>query len=555
MTDDRRGSMTSNQELWELVQARCNNTLTETQWQRLNELLLADREARLFYAAHVQLDARLRWATRGCDEPELADAVTPARVLGQWLPEAVSPWRHPSRFIGTCVVLTLVFWVAVVAVVWPRLRGIDVAGQAVLREEAPDGPIVARLIRMVDARWGGDPQRAPLPGTHLRQGRRLELKSGQVQLTSTKGATVIIEGPAEFTATDVNALHLELGQLIAHVPDDAVGFVVETPRANITDLGTEFGTRVTENGMVEVEVFQGRVELRHVSGESQPLQAGSAVRLAGSGVQTIAAVELSDQLRKQMNRWRQYAQRMHVQSDGHDFVGFEAEHYKSLVGKGWIVVDTTPTKYSPRYDRNGDGVDNEGGVPVLPADTNASGRKALLADFTNEVGTATYQVTFKTAGDYFLYFHKSAFEGGQNDNGEISFGNEDSFYLSPRFGVAPRTEEEAEDVVDFDMAGAMPGDGQWEGRFGWERAQIRSTKEINKLLVYRVEAGDLDRPLVLQIRSREGGAALDYFLFSTNPNLTGRQLDRMVAERLQDVLFKPADEESADENSAKDKTD
>ncbi len=215
-----------------------------------------------------------------------------------------------------------------------------------------------------------------------------------------------------------------------------------------------------------------------------------------------------------------------IQADGVDFLGFEAENYDSLSGTGWIVVDTTPTRYSPDYDSTpGDDDPNDAivsGLPVLPVDTNASGGKALLADFPMTTSTVTYQLTFKAEGTYYVYFHKSIFESGKNDNDTLSFGNEDSFHMSPDFDTAPGSD----DVEDLSTTGAIPGNGVLEGQFNWEKAKLRTT---DPSLAYTVDAADIDQVLSIEIQTRENGTALDYFILSTNGSLSDAELDQLMA--------------------------
>ena len=58
------------------------------------------------------------------------------------------------------------------------------------------------------------------------------------------------------------------GELVARVPESAVGFTVRTDSVNVVDLGTAFGMNAEASGDVEVQVFQGEVEL--VSPQNSP---------------------------------------------------------------------------------------------------------------------------------------------------------------------------------------------------------------------------------------------------------------------------------------------
>jgi hypothetical protein len=74
------------------------------------------------------------------------------------------------------------------------------------------------------------------------------------------GADVRIEGPAEIELVTAKRCVLNSGRLVASVPPSATGFVVDTPSAQLTDIGTEFGVVVRDDLTSDVQVFQGIVD-------------------------------------------------------------------------------------------------------------------------------------------------------------------------------------------------------------------------------------------------------------------------------------------------------
>ena len=71
-------------------------------------------------------------------------------------------------------------------------------------------------------------------------------------------------------------------------------FVVKTPTATVTDLGTEFGVEVSETGITGAQVFSGKVKVvgRGQAGgiPEQTLLEGQAVQLApGTAVANVFA--------------------------------------------------------------------------------------------------------------------------------------------------------------------------------------------------------------------------------------------------------------------------
>ena len=124
-------------------------------------------------------------------------------------------------------------------------------------------------------------------GKQLRRGETvgagvLRLSSGMVRLDFTNGATVTLQGPAEFEILGPNQTRLRSGILTAAIPQSAVGFEVETPAMDVVDLGTAFGVSVGVDGETDVCVFEGEVEVSR-SGNQMPedtrlLREGDAVR-------------------------------------------------------------------------------------------------------------------------------------------------------------------------------------------------------------------------------------------------------------------------------------
>lgn len=102
--------------------------------------------------------------------------------------------------------------------------------------------------------------------------REVVLQSGVAELTFNSGARVFLEGPAKLSLEHSNRGYLEYGRLTAEVPSRASGFVINTPRLNVVDIGTRFGVSVAPNGDTEVHVMQGVVEASRASGNSVPIR-------------------------------------------------------------------------------------------------------------------------------------------------------------------------------------------------------------------------------------------------------------------------------------------
>ncbi|MCA9258470.1 MAG: FecR domain-containing protein [Planctomycetales bacterium] len=138
--------------------------------------------------------------------------------------------------------------------------------QAIIPER---GAEVATISRSIGARfaYGLDGRQLAQQGLQMRVGV-YHLLSGVVQLAYENGASLIIEGPAEFRLNDANSLHLVDGKLSAHIPKTAIGFRVDAVSASVIDLGTDFAVAAAKGKATEVHVFEGevRVELDHPDG-------------------------------------------------------------------------------------------------------------------------------------------------------------------------------------------------------------------------------------------------------------------------------------------------
>lgn len=88
-----------------------------------------------------------------------------------------------------------------------------------------------------------------------------QLKKGMIQVEFRQGATVLLEGPAQFRIVDDNRFQMRSGKLSAKVPTSAHGFTVLAPNVKVVDLGTEFGVDASLLNKTSVQVMTGRVEV------------------------------------------------------------------------------------------------------------------------------------------------------------------------------------------------------------------------------------------------------------------------------------------------------
>jgi len=145
---------------------------------------------------------------------------------------------------------------------------------------------VAVLTHAVDVRWD-DGSLQPGVGEALSPGR-LTVLGGVLQIEFLSGATVVLEGPAEFELISDMRGFCYYGKLTAEAPPQAKGFTVGASRVDVVDLGTEFAMHIGHDGQGEVHVLDCNVSLRGTGEQplvSEPVEmaAGRAIRFDAEG--------------------------------------------------------------------------------------------------------------------------------------------------------------------------------------------------------------------------------------------------------------------------------
>lgn len=136
-------------------------------------------------------------------------------------------------------------------------------------------------------------------GQALAKGRFLRnepllLEKGLIEIAMDSGGTVLVEAPAEIRLENDNQVFLVLGKLTAKVPPQAIGFTVRTPSASVVDYGTEFGVMVDRYATTDAHVLKGEIEMRlgsniRVFEKSMRLAGKQAARASGENLTGIPA--------------------------------------------------------------------------------------------------------------------------------------------------------------------------------------------------------------------------------------------------------------------------
>ncbi len=262
--------MNSDQQRLDLVRRYVDGTATAEETQALENALRTDAAFRHQFLRYTNVDAALgngllsgvavslpapmnqlpaRWPSR---RPVIAQSVE--RVVAETVDAPVRGKivRMPvnSRARWTLAAAALVA-AAVVVAVWPARE----AGQNRVALSGQDGAAK---------------QLGPAP---------LVIDSGTAELDFANGTRVTVYGPARVESLGPAEARLVSGRLTASVPAAARGFAVDTAAGRVVDLGTRFGMATGAAESVEVQVFEGRVEVTTRQQERIQLAAGEAAVL------------------------------------------------------------------------------------------------------------------------------------------------------------------------------------------------------------------------------------------------------------------------------------
>lgn len=157
---------------------------------------------------------------------------------------------------------------------------------------------VAVLSDNINAKWADTKSQLVNGDAFVTSARRWLLREGYAELLFENNTRVTLEGPSEFQILTGDQIRLNYGRLYAVVPQEAIGFMVKTPSAQIVDLGTEFGVDTNFQGDTSVHVTAGRTMM--IAGDqsnklSVEIGKGDAKRIA-AGSLAVSDVAYHDQL-------------------------------------------------------------------------------------------------------------------------------------------------------------------------------------------------------------------------------------------------------------------
>ncbi|PQO29024.1 LamG-like jellyroll fold domain-containing protein [Blastopirellula marina] len=262
------------------------DTLSAAELQRLQSLLKEDAAAREHFLRWQMLTAALDLESHAAPLSQQERATDNLAKL---------PDRTQRSPLATLAAFSLAASILIAAwLAWALFSG-DANpndGQPAITAKASGEEVtsqgVAILTRLVEPVWAKGASSRQV-GEALGVGR-FQLESGLAQIEFFCGATVVVEGPADLQLESAKHARVRQGRIRANVPPAARGFSLEADKLKVVDLGTEFGLAVSPDA-VDVQVFDGEVELYPQSKESRRIVGGQAVSVANSGTLTDSPLQ------------------------------------------------------------------------------------------------------------------------------------------------------------------------------------------------------------------------------------------------------------------------
>jgi hypothetical protein len=158
---------------------------------------------------------------------------------------------------------------------------------------AADSAAVATLVLIDGVRWQGA---APTTGQRLAAGD-LELSTGHALLRFAGGAEALLDAPVALRLESGGSALVRRGTVTVRAAAQAAGFILRSPVAEVTDLGTEFALSVEPGGATTLQVVEGDISWRALdvatAGPGAALHAGQALRVRDAGDRTGEALAFS----------------------------------------------------------------------------------------------------------------------------------------------------------------------------------------------------------------------------------------------------------------------
>lgn len=303
---------------WEILAARfVDNMLTDEQLSELLGILEKEPSLAKVLYEHMYQESLFRDLAKGNgDMPDQIDLLgeigvhymkifeknrSSVKRNNRFLPATVKKTGklNPSKILlwsGSLIVLLLVsvsfrFYVPLLSQPNRNVsQNVAMQIKSVNVEELSSAVAVVKLASNV--RTSASSDTSPKTGDVLYPGR-VAFDSGLLVIEFFDGAGLVIEGPADVRFLSSNHVYCDSGRLTADVPEQAVGFRIDTPQTEIIDLGTSFQVDVS-NEQAMISVIEGEIELRNTGDETKTLLQGEHALVREDGIVSRIDVAMND---------------------------------------------------------------------------------------------------------------------------------------------------------------------------------------------------------------------------------------------------------------------
>lgn len=222
--------------LAKLMDALVEGSLSENDEAELQKILKTNKEARQYYLETMQTEDSLYWNN--------AESAIPA----------FNEQPRENIKVNVSSKAPLIAIAAILVVGFAVLASLQFFSNVSPEEFASvhEGPGVVWDTSKVDQR--------------LKKGK-YKLLSGIVDIVFDSGAKMKVFSPAEFEINTYNHAQVNRGEVRIKVPQQALGFRLETEAANFVDIGTEFTVKVNDSNVSEIHVLEGVVVVKPKRGQ------------------------------------------------------------------------------------------------------------------------------------------------------------------------------------------------------------------------------------------------------------------------------------------------
>ncbi|WP_339727308.1 hypothetical protein [uncultured Gimesia sp.] len=254
----------------QLLNQLIDNQLSDVEFEELEQCLSENPEARQIYFDYLDINSGIQ--ENNVDRLKQLDQIVTAnstqnisvsqQAEGKRRGNQSPLFGYFSAAAASVALLISAHWFLtghMIGIEPPQPQPEQIIVEVPVEVSAKNIPYVATLSRATDCKWGGEnpPQ---FSGQRLLS-KELFLERGVAEFRFDNGVRLVLEGPTKINIESANCATIASGSVVLHGYESSPEFELITPQASFFDIGTEYGTKVEEDGSTELHVFQGAVRV------------------------------------------------------------------------------------------------------------------------------------------------------------------------------------------------------------------------------------------------------------------------------------------------------